>query len=233
MANAVGVVVVSGQAIFREGLRSIIESQAGYQVVGEAGEVREACELLDRVRFDLVVTDLRLPGTWGLALVSEMRRRRNAKPVLLLAAECTPSFVAEAFAAHCSGVVLASAPRSIIAEAVERVAGGLRYVYPTLPEHELQLAGHPERHPIATLSAREREVFELLVRDDSNQRAAQELYVSVKTIETHRTHIFAKLKVHSISELIRFAIRHGLIVPELMTEGAPAPVEELQCPVVA
>ncbi|HEX4346499.1 MAG TPA: response regulator transcription factor, partial [Vicinamibacterales bacterium] len=161
MSHISRVLVVSGLEIFREGLRSIIESQPGYQVVGEAAEVREACELLDRVKFDLLVTDLRLPGTWGLALVSEMRRRHNAQPALLLATECTPRFVAEALAAHCSGVVLTSAPRWVIAEAVVRVAKGLRYIYPSFSEHELRPAEQSELRPISTLSAREREVFEL------------------------------------------------------------------------
>jgi two-component system response regulator NreC len=157
-----------------------------------------------------------------------MRRRHNAQPALLLATECTPRFVAEALAAHCSGVVLTSAPRWVIAEAVVRVAKGLRYIYPSFSEHELRPAEQSELRPISTLSAREREVFELLVHDDSNLNAAKKLVVSVKTIETHRTHIFGKLKVHSIAELMRFAIRHGLLIQDRVTEHE-AP-EALNCP---
>jgi DNA-binding NarL/FixJ family response regulator len=116
--------------------------------------------------------------------------------------------VSRAIAAGASGYAIKTEPPERVVDAVRRVARGERYLAPQLERIEEVPA---DAGPLGTLSQREREVFQLLIRGFSNQRAAKELCISVKTVETHRTHIHRKLGVHSVAELIRFAARHDLL----------------------
>lgn len=211
------VIVVDDHEIFREGLRTVIESAGYARIVAEASSVRAAYPLLETIEFDLLIVDLAMPGVSGLSLVRELRRRRQSQPILVLTMHADADVAAEAFAAGASGFALKSDSRAALLDAVGSVARGERFVAASLPLETIEsfLRSRPRSTdalgPLAVLTAREREVFDLLARGYSNDEIAAELCVSLKTVDSHRTHVFSKLHVHSLGELLRFGFRHRLV----------------------
>jgi len=211
------VLVVDDHEIFRDGLRTVIESRANATVVAEATSVREGLLLLDTVEFDLVILDLTMPGANGISLVREMRRRGCRQRILVLTMHADADIAAEAFACGAGGYALKSDSRSTLLEAIDRVMRGERSVAPSLPVDQIDrfLLSQPSAFDasgaLAVLSAREREIFDLLVRGYGNEAIATELSIARRTVETHRTHVFGKLGVHSISELLRLGFRQQFV----------------------
>jgi DNA-binding NarL/FixJ family response regulator len=215
MENEIRVLVVDDHEVFREGLRAVVESLPGFHVVGEADRVREAYAQLQRATFDLIIVDLLLPGMSGLALVREARRVKRRERILLLTMSSDLAAAVDALAAGVNGIVLKSDSRQILAAALEQVAKGDRYVTPALPMPALEALMQRRTRgvvagPLAPLSVREREVFDLFVRGFDNRAVAKELCISTKTVESHRGHIFVKLNLHSMADLVRFAFSRQL-----------------------
>jgi DNA-binding NarL/FixJ family response regulator len=227
MSEQVRVLVVDDHEIFRAGLRTVIESQRGFSVVAEAATTREACQLLDGAHFDLIVVDLAMPGASGMSLIREIRRLKRTEPILVVTSHSEADLAAEALAAGATGFALKSDRSDALVEAVERVTRGERFISTSLPlgtiESFLRRRPHAGESigPLAVLSPREREVCDLLVRGYSNDSIASELCISIKTVDSHRTHIFEKLQVHSLCELLRFAFRHRLIAAGVAAGGDP------------
>jgi DNA-binding NarL/FixJ family response regulator len=226
------VMIVDDHEVYREGLRSIVEAHPSYQVVAQAATVREAYTLLDApLELDLLIVDLSMPGSSGMALLRELRRRKRREPVLVLTMHAEADLAAEAFAAGAQGFALKSDRHAELLEAVELVASGKRYVAPTLPLQTIEAFLRSRRGtlvargPLGVLSVREREIFGLLASGHSNNEIAAELCVSFKTVDTHRTHIFKKLGLHSIFELLRFAFRHHLVEIGFADDEAVPPPE--------
>ena len=222
------VLVVDDHEIFRDGLRTVIESRANASVVAEASSVREATALLDTLAFDLVILDLTMPGANGISLVREMRRRGCRQRVLVLTMHADADIVAEAFACGAAGFALKTDSRATLLAAIECVMSGERFVAASLPVEQIDrfLLSRPSAFDasgaLAILSAREREIFDLLVRGYGNDAIAVELSIARRTVDTHRTHVFAKLGVHSISELVRFGFRQQFVrESEGAVEAAP------------
>jgi DNA-binding NarL/FixJ family response regulator len=213
----VRVFIVDDHEIFRAGLRMVIESMSDACFAAEASSVREACTLLDKVDFDLLVVDLAMRGLSGMSLVRELRRRGKRQPILVLTMHGDADLAAEALAAGATGFALKSDSRESLVEAVKRVSRGERFIAASLPLATIEsfLNARPRSTdttgPLAALSPREREVFDLLVRGYTNVAIASELCVSLKTVDTHRTHVFGKLHVHSLGELLLFGFRHRLV----------------------
>jgi DNA-binding NarL/FixJ family response regulator len=206
------VMVVDDHEVVREGIRSVLESRGGFQVVAEAESVRQASLLIETAQFDVLIVDLLLSGTSGLALVREMRRLRRPEPILVLTMHDAPEVVADALAAGATGVACKSDGAVALLDAVGKVARGSRYVSPQVPRAAVDhfLTVRTSDGPLAALSEREREIFDLIARGHSKAAIASELFISPKTVETHRAHIFAKLHIHSTCDMVRFAARHGL-----------------------
>ena len=209
--------LVDDHETFRIGLRTVIEANAKYRVVAEAASVREASQRLDKTPFDVLVVDLSMPGSSGLALVREMRRRKRAEHILVLTMHVTPDVAAEAFAAGAIGFAGKADSARSLREAIDAVARGERYVTTSLPLEAIDefLRSRPRSAtatgPLVALSAREREIFDLLARGYSQEEIGTELFISPKTVDTHQTRIFRKLQLHSRFELLRFAFRHQLV----------------------
>jgi DNA-binding NarL/FixJ family response regulator len=221
MVNSVRVLVVDDHEVFRAGLRTVIESRDGFAVAAEASTMREACQLLDGTRFDLVVVDLAMPGASGMSLIRELRRLKRPEPILVLTSHGEADVAAEALAAGATGFALKSDRSDALLTAVERVTRGERFISESLPLSTIEtfLRRRPGAGetigPLAVLSPREREVCDMLVRGYNNDAIAAELCISLKTVDSHRTHIFEKLQVHSLFELLRFAFRHRLLTEQL------------------
>lgn len=211
-ASHARLILVDDHALYREGLRVTLERDASVKVVAEAGDAREAELMVSRTAFDVAVVDVQLPGVSGISLVGEIARLCPDARVLMLSMIEEPLRIAEALLAGASGYALKSQPTSEIVEAIHAVMGGIRYLAPRIPRDLVDsLMASQELGPLAPLSRREREVFDLLVRGFTNEGVAAQLFIAARTVETHRQRIMTKLGVHSIVDLVRLAARHGLL----------------------
>lgn len=204
------VVVVDDHPVTRHALRSLLPAwNAALDVVGEAGSAREAVAVVERTAADLVLLDLVMPGSNGVVAIRELRRAPSQCRILAYSALGQPSVVIDALAAGADGYVLKTAPLEELMTAIEETRLGRRYVSRSLRAEigdDLGRGGG-----LSGLSVREREVFDLILNGHTNVELAARLLISVKTVETHRTRINRKLKVHSTGELIRFAAVNGLV----------------------
>jgi two-component system secretion response regulator SsrB len=208
------IVLIDDHLLFREGLSEALKRDPRYELVGEAEDARAAYQIVDATDPDLVIVDVGLPGTNGIALVRELVRRERRRRVLVLTMHCEADFAAQAFAAGAGGYALKHQSLEDIKEAIAAVMAGHRYCAPRIDRTQIDtamVARQDGEGPLAVLSPREREVFDMLVRGYSNRGIAEQLAISAKTVDTHRTRIMRKLSIHSIGELVRYAARHHLL----------------------
>lgn len=204
------VVVVDDHPLFRQGLAVALRAVPDLEVVDEVGSADEAIALAMRIPLDVAVVDILMPGTSGISLASELFEIQPTCRVLGLSVIDEPGLIADLLRAHASGHALKTQPVEQIIEAVRMVAGGLRYLPPSVSSDAVdrELAGTPG-HPFQRLTRREREVFELLIRGNSNDEIATRLVIARRTVETHRQRIMNKLSAHSVIQMQRLAARHG------------------------
>jgi DNA-binding NarL/FixJ family response regulator len=217
---AITVLLVDDHHLFRQGLRAVLESTGDVTVVGEASTGREAYEMVDLFKPNVVTVDVTLPDGDGIAAAREILRRQPESRILMLTMHGNHFYVSQSLAAGARGYALKEQLPNDIVEAVRMVARGETYVAPQLPQ-DLGIPATPGTrtastaasltNPLNSLSPRERDIFDLIVRGYTNTTMAETLKLSVKTIETHRAHINKKLRVHSTGELIRLAALHGLV----------------------
>jgi DNA-binding NarL/FixJ family response regulator len=203
--------------MFRQSLSGLLTSR-GVDVVGQASTAREAYPLVQQSEPDVVVLDLVMPGVNGTAATREILRMRPRTKVVILTGFEDELTLLEALGAGAAGIVLKDDSFDLLVEALTDVVAGRRFFSPRIRQSLSDAArrmGTGEEgtslDPLASLSVREREVFDLVVRGYSTKDIAQELCVSLKTVETHRTHINAKLGVHSSADLLRFAVANRLL----------------------
>ena len=209
------VVVVDDHAVVRAGLRRVLEAEPDIEVVGEAGTARDAILETRAAKPDVILLDVVMPGESGIDTLPKLQKEAPAAKVLVLSMQDDPRYVREAFAAGASGYVLKEAADSEVVAAVREVAAGNRYLHPALGAR-LIFAEEEERAATEAdpLSDREREVLRLLALGHTNQEIAQMLYISVRTAETHRSHIMQKLRLKTRAELVRYALANGLLAEE-------------------
>ena len=214
-ATEVRVMLVDDHQLFREGLVALLGMDKTINIVGQAATSRQASALADEAKPDVVILDLTLPDGDGIATTRELLRSRPRTRILILTMHTTPFFVRKALAAGAAGYALKSQPAEEILEAVRAVARGETYVSPQIaPPTDEAVARRSQDNslsPLDELSPREREVFDLVMRGLSNQAIGENLCISIKTVETHRSHINKKLDVHSTGQLIRLAALQGLV----------------------
>jgi two-component system, NarL family, response regulator NreC len=206
------VLVVDDHAVVRSGLRLLIDAEDDMETVGEAGTVRDAIFEARSTKPDLILMDVVMPGESGLEGLPKLRHEHPDVKVLVLSMQDDPRYLREAFAAGASGYVLKEAADTEVVTAIREVAAGGRYVHPELGARmiaaEAEAARQAEEDP---LSDREREVLRLLALGFTNQEIAKKLFISVRTAETHRSHVMQKLRLASRAELVRYAMEHGLL----------------------
>jgi two-component system, NarL family, response regulator NreC len=208
----VRVLVVDDHAVVRAGRRLLIDAEPDLETVGEAGDVRGAIFETRATKPDLVLLDVTMPGGSGLEGIPRLLYEHAEVKILILSMEDDPRYVREAFAAGASGYVLKDAVDAEVVTAIREVAGGGRYVHPELGARlvsaDADAAREAEDDP---LSDREHEVLRLLALGYTNQEIAKQLFISVRTAETHRAHVMQKLRLASRAELVRYALAHGLL----------------------
>jgi DNA-binding NarL/FixJ family response regulator len=203
--------LVDDHALFRDALGEVLRTR-GFDPVVAASDGRAAIAAVDEARPDVVLLDVALPGTDGIALASELVARPSNPKILMLSAYATPRIVAFAFDAGAHGFALKSDSMEELMHGIRTVADGKRYVASGLAAVESLRDG-----PLASLSTRERQIFRLIVAGMSVAEIASSLFISAKTVDTHRSHIYRKLEVHTAIQLMRYAMTHDLLIERTVT----------------
>jgi DNA-binding NarL/FixJ family response regulator len=207
------VLLVDDHAAVRHGLRSIFGGVPGIQVVGEAANSHELLSGLAELEPDVVSLDLSMPGLCGPELIALLRSRRPGLRILVVSMYADTHQAFQALRAGANGYVTKSSPASTLALALQEVASGRHFIADGLAQAMVFDAVRQEEGPIDRLSPREREILRLIVSGASNVIIADRLYLSAKTVSTHKSSVMRKLKVSSMSELILLAHACGIKGP--------------------
>ena len=215
-APPIRVLIADDHAIMRQSLRYLLEAQPGLEVLGEASTGREAVEMAEKLMPDVVLMDTIMPGLNGIEATRQIRRRLPKTKVLMLTGYMEDEHVAGALKAGASGYVIKKSEVDELLLGIQAVHRGNPYFSSSIGDGDLtdylwQLKTNSGRVGYELLTAREREVLQLIAEGSSNQNIAQELFISVKTVEAHRAHIMTKLHAKNRTDLIRYALRKGLV----------------------
>ncbi|HEY2745042.1 MAG TPA: response regulator transcription factor [Polyangia bacterium] len=210
--SIVRLALVDDHELFRYSLGSVLDRR-GFEVVGGAADARSSFEVIDRTRPDVVLLDVAMPGLDGVTATREIISRPARPKVMMLSAYDAPHLVAAAFQAGAHGYAVKSLAIDELVGGIRTVAAGGRYLAPGLTA-----LASSDNGPLSPLSARERDIFRLLVGGSTSTEIAAELCISIKTVETHRQRIFRKLNVHSALQLVRFAVLNDLLIDRAIAD---------------
>lgn len=212
------ILIADDHSIVREGVRMILAGQDDFEVVGEASSGREALERARELQPDVVVMDISMPDLTGIQATEMIRKELPQVQVVGLTMHEEDSYVFELLKVGAAGYVLKRAAAEDLVSAVRAAHRGETFLYPSVGkmvvQDYLQRTSARERElALDGLTDREREVLTLIAEGLTNQAIAGRLFISIKTVQTHRAHIMGKLNLHDRTELVRYAIRKGLIEP--------------------
>jgi DNA-binding NarL/FixJ family response regulator len=219
------VILADDHAVLRQSLRLLLEMQDEIEVVGEVDNGRAAVEAAGELDADVILMDMRMPGLNGVEATRQIRKNAPAVRVLMLAGGADEEQVLDALRAGASGYVVKNSGVHELLVAIQAVYRGNPYFSTSLSggrsPTDYLLAAQETREPVTDpLTGREREVLQLVVEGHSNQAIANMLFLSVKTVEAHKAHIMAKLRVQTQTDLIRYALRKGIISLDSDDRGA-------------
>ncbi len=210
------IVVVDDHAVVRRGVRALLESQPGWEVSAEATNGREAVDVARRLQPDIVVMDLSLPELNGLEATRQIRKESPRTEVLVLTMHHSEELARDVLQAGARGYVLKSDADERLIAAVDSLRQHKPFLTSTVTEFVLddylrRAEESNEIGPYTAVTTREREIIQLLAEGKSNKEAASVLGISVKTVEAHRANLMRKLRLRSLSDLVRYAIRNKIV----------------------
>jgi two-component system, NarL family, response regulator NreC len=206
--DAISVVLADDHAVVRSALRLMLEREPDIDVVAEAGDAESASRFVNGHRPRVLILDINMPGGSGLSAIPEIREQCPETEIVVLTMQDETAFAREALRAGVLGYILKEAASEELVKAVRMAAEGRTYLQPELGA---RLAAEPDKVTPDDLSERELEVLRLIALGHTNNEIAEHLYLSVRTVESHRAHIQQKLAMTTRSELVRYAIDRGLI----------------------
>jgi DNA-binding NarL/FixJ family response regulator len=214
MTAKIRVLIVDDHAILREGVRALLQLQSDIEVAGEAADGRAALEAVERLDPDVVLMDIAMPGLGGIEASLELKKMGRRAKVLILSQYEDREYVRRLLKAGVSGYVLKKSAGAELANAIRAVHRGGLVLDPEVARTAMAEGGAAspgEQDPYESLTDREKQVLKLVAEGRSNKEVADVLGISVKTAMSHREHVMEKLGVHNRTELVRFAIRKGVI----------------------
>jgi DNA-binding NarL/FixJ family response regulator len=205
------ILLADDHALVRQGFRMILEAQPDMEIVGQAGNGREAVDLAAKLHPDIVIMDVAMPDLNGIEATRRIVESAPRTRILALSMHKDSVYVREVLRAGARGYLLKDSGDADLVAAVRAVAKGEGYLSPSVSESVLSDYRRHVTDPLDLLSSREREVLQMIAEGKTNKEIATSLNLSVYTVEAHRGRIMEKLNLHSTSELVRFALRSGLI----------------------
>ena len=203
------IVIADDHAVMRSGLRMLLDATDDLEVVGEAGDVEETVRKVKAYKPDVLVLDLHMPGGPSLQAIPALLEASPTTRVVVLTMQDSAAFVREALRAGALGYVTKEAADEELVEAIRLAAADESYLQPKLG---MRLATEPERQgPPDDLSEREAEILRLIALGHTNSEIAEHLFLSVRTVESHRAHIQQKLRLTTRAELVKYALQHGMV----------------------
>jgi two-component system, NarL family, response regulator NreC len=209
--RTIRVVIADDHAVVRRGLRQVLVDEGGFELVAEASDLESARRFVRAHHPEVLILDLNLPEGLSLGAIPEIRSECPDTQIVVLTMQNEPAYARQALSAGALGYVLKEAAEGELVEAVRRAAVGDTYLNPRLGA---RVAAEPPPGPPDGLSEREVEVLRMIALGHTNTEIAEELFLSVRTVETHRSHIQQKLGLGSRSELVRYAMDHKLIASD-------------------
>ncbi len=216
------VLIVDDHPLFREGLKSLLARHSSFEVIGEAGNGNDGLKKAKKLMPDLVVMDISLPDQSGIEVTSKIRSLLPETRVIVLSMHTKIDYITEAFRQGATGYVVKESATEKLMECLELVSKGEYFVDSSLSHRVVKslLESDEKERKITddgynTLTPREQQVMRLLAEGHSTKQIAENLFISPKTVENHRSNIMSKLEVHTIMELVRYAARLGLIDVDL------------------
>lgn len=213
------IVIAEDHTILREGLRALLSSNADFEVVGEAQDGREAIRCVEKLKPHLVLTDLSMPRMNGMDAIRDIKRKSPETKILVLTVHKTEEYILATLQAGANGYLLKDSTHAELLAAVRHVLSGKHYISPGISDKVLDgyLEGRKTlktRTSWETLTAREREILKLIAEGYKNKEIADDLCISVKTVEKHRANLMEKLNLHNVQALTTYAIEKGLVSRE-------------------
>lgn len=208
------VIIIEDQTAVREMIAHVVASDPSFEVIAETGDGQAALTLCLETRPDFVILDVMLPGLNGAEVLRRFSKQLHNTRVLVFSGYQNPSLVRELLQAGAHGFVEKAAPLSELKKGIEIVANGGSYFGPEVAQMLREAVLNPQnsaKKGMEVLTAREREVLQLIAESYSTKEVARKLNISVKTAENHRTNLMKKLDLHDVASLTRYAIQHGII----------------------
>jgi DNA-binding NarL/FixJ family response regulator len=209
------IMIIDDHPIVRQGLRTLLEADQEFTVVGETADGTAAIAMAEWLRPDIVITDLLMPGISGLEVIHQIARRVPTTRIVVLTMHSDEAYAVEALRHGALAYVIKEARSDLLLHAISETLAGRRYLSPPLSEDAVEAyvlrASKSTVNPLDHLTNREREVLALVAQSYTNTEIAALLSISSRTVELHRKHAMHKLGLQSHTDLIRFAIKHGII----------------------
>lgn len=208
--------IADDHTLVRAGIRALLETIPGVEVVAECGDGREALELIERHRPDVAILDIGMPSLNGLEVTRRTVSQWPATKVLILSMHADSGFVRQALEAGAAGYMVKGASVAELPLALQALMRGDTYLTPRISRAVVDGALHGEpgaADPLRGLTGRQREILQLVAEGHSTKEIAHRLSIGIKTVETHRQRLMERLDIHDVPGLVRFAIRAGLVSP--------------------
>jgi DNA-binding NarL/FixJ family response regulator len=214
--NKLRIVLADDHTILREGLRALLSADPNFDIVGEAEDGREAVRCVEKLEPNLLLMDLSMPRMSGMDAISEIKKRYPATKIIALTVHKTEEYLLTTLQAGVDGYVLKDATHDELVMAIHNVMAGKRYLSPGISEKVIEgyLEGKEDSLSVSSwqkLSQREREVLKLIAEGYKNKEIAEDLCISLKTVEKHRANLMKKLDLHNAAVLTVYAVERGLV----------------------
>lgn len=200
--------------MFRQGLSAMLTKTGEIKIIGEAADGLEALKALSEITPDVAIIDISMPGINGIELCRRIRKEKPMVKVIILTMQGDPFYTTEALEAGAHGYLLKEESFSSLHDSIKAVDKGETVISPSLHSHVLEEAIEKHRQGedcTIKLTKREKEILQQVAEGMTNQEIAQRLFISPQTVDTHRKNLMAKLDIHSVAGLVKYALRHGYI----------------------